>query len=325
MKKIIWIPLVILIVGVVIALAAIGAGGLKGFWVDRGGFHLANTELGELVKVDEKYNSFKNIEINADFFDRITIKEGDAFAVRGQNYERFGGLSVELDGDTLRVESRHDNRWDLNIGVTNWGYKQDRAWLDVTYPKGSKLSDVRGTFSAARVTIKDLDCETITIKDDFGDVDLESVTADKLTADLSAGRLQTKNISAKTVSASSDFGKIEMDGTEADSLTLKLSAGDLSSNDTRAGNLNVKSDFGKVALDRLAFTGQCEIKCSSGDVSVGLLMNKDDLSYELSTEAGSVYVDGQRERSSITSRVPGSTADLRANADFGSVRLKFLS
>ena len=363
MKKIIWIPLIIVIVGVLIALGGMAAGGPKGFWIDRGGVQLASTERGNLISVDETYTEFKNIEIDADFFDRITIKEGDAFTVKGQNYERFGGLKVKLEGETVKVDAKRERRWVIGFGTERWVFNDDLAWLEITYPKGTKLGDVKGTLSAARVYIHGLECKTLYIKDDFGDVDLEDVrAADNLTADLSAGRLKTrnittttysvsnnfgdaeiedvqadnmtldlsagklttKNITATTFSASNDFGKIDIDGAVANSVTLKLSSGDLSANDVKAGNVTVKSSFGLVSLDRLEFTGVCDVQCNSGDVNIGVLMNEDALAYDLKTAAGSVSVDGKKMSGSVTNRVSGASADLRASADFGSVRLNFL-
>ena len=363
MKKATWIPLIIIIIGVCLALAGFAAGGLKGFWIDRGGIHLASAEQGNLVKVDENYAGFKDIELNVDFLDRITFKEGDGYSVRGQNYERYGGLKVSLDGDKLNVEARRIGRW-LNIGLDElFNLNVNDSWLEITYPRGAHFGFVNANVSSGRVYVNGLDCDELYVDDSFGKVDVSTITCDRLTikaasgdtsltgaevkrsvsvsndfgkvsltdvnaetisASLSSGDAKIKNVTASVLKAAADFGKVELDSATADSMTLKLSAGNLSANEVRAGDLSVNSSFGKVSIDRLELGGRCEIDCSSGDVSVSMNMSENDLSYELNTNAGSVNVDGRRSSGSVYNRNSGALASLYAKADFGSINLRFL-
>lgn len=368
MKKIIWIPLVILIIGVCIALAGFTNGGFKGIWVDRAGFHLgdyANGSAGNLVTVDENYDSFKSIVINADYFDHVVLKEGSGYSVRGQNYERYGGLDVNLDGDTIRVESRADRRWRINMGLDHVLQTSD-TWLEITYPAGMGDRNVEINLSAGDISVTNLNAgfinidnsfgntsltsvksdkmvisaaagkismtdialsggaEALVITNDFGDVELKNITSGELTADLKSGRLKASEITAGAVNLSNDFGKIEINALEAKSLSADLSAGDLQADGVTVNGLTVKSDFGKVVFDRLVFTGICDINNKSGDVELNLLMSRDDVSYELKTDAGSVSVNGEKSSGSVSSRNAGSTVNLNARTDFGSVRVEFL-
>ena len=363
MKKIIWIPLVIIALGVVLALVGCAAGGLQGFWIDRAGIHLANAERGKLIKVDESFDSFKDIKVDAAFLDRVDLKEGDGYAVRGQNYERWGGLDVALKGDTLTVIANDNDRWHLDFGIDSLFHDNRKdAWLEITYPAGTALGDVDMMLSAGNVQIDSLECKAFTVDDNFGnvdvsavkcdsllitadagsvelvdadvagsavinshfgDVELSSLRAGSLSADLNSGKMTVEDAAARVFDVKNDFGKIEIDGAESDNMTLKLNSGDLSADGIKTGDLTVKSSFGKVELDRLEFTGLCEVRNNSGDVNLGLSMAEHDLSYSLNTSAGDVWVQGAKSSGSVTNRNSDATADLQVNADFGAIRLEF--
>jgi len=304
--------------------------------------------------------------LNADFLEHITLKEGDAYSVRGQNYERYGGLKVQLNGDRLNIEAKRMGRW-LNIGfdeLFNLNFNDsNNSWLEITYPRGANLGFVNANVSAGRVYVNGLICDELYLDDSFGKVDVSTITCDKLTikaasgdtslsgadvkrlasvsndfgkvsltdvsaetliAKLSSGDAKAKNVTASTLTVTADFGKVELDDATADSMTLKLSSGNLSAGDVKAGNLSVKSSFGKVGIERLELSGRGEIDCSSGNVTVSMNMNEDDISYELNTSAGSVNVDGRKSSGSVYNRNPGAIASLYASADFGSINLRFL-
>jgi len=325
MKKITLIPLIIIVIGVCIALAGFAGGGMKGIWFDRGGFHLDSADRGALVKVDETYDSFKNIEVNVDFLDIVELKEGNTFSVRGQNYENYGGLEVEKVGDRLIVNAIQRDRWfvtGLGDLRRNWNAKDCK--VEITYPSGTQFSAVDVRISAGRLSVNSLECGVFEVMNDFGNVDINGVTADRMAVNLSAGDTGIRNIEASTLLVSNDFGRITLESATLDKLTLSLSAGDLVAKDVSTETLSANSSFGNIRFDRLILGGFGEIEQSSGEVNVNLDMSEDDVSYELYTDAGSVSVDGRRAGSSLINRASGTTSTLNVNSDFGSISLKFL-
>ena len=368
MRKATWIPLIIIIIGLCLALAgfAIGGvkvatGGLKGFWADRDGIH-SGSDRGRLVKVDESYKGFKDIELNADFFDQVTFKEGDGYAVQGQNYERYGGLKVRLDGDKLTIDSKREGRW-INIGIDFLNWDEKDCWLEITYPKGAKFGSVRADMDAGRLNVSGFTCDDLyidndfgkvevsaiscefltliansgdvrlsdidvkkdaTIDNDFGNVSLTEFDADVLRTKLNAGNANIKGVSADTIDIKNDFGRIDIDDVTADMLTLKLNSGDLSADSIKTKDLFIDSDFGLIRIDLLDLSGNGEIEQDSGDVRVGMNMDEDDLSYEIYTDAGSISVDGKKFTGSVVNHSAGKDASLIINSNFGKVTLKFL-
>jgi len=327
MKKITLIPIIIIIIGVCLALAGFAGGGLgvlKGFWFDRGGFHLSNSDRGALVKVDEMYDGCSSIELNVDFIDKITLKEGDDFRVRGQNYERFGGMKVEKAGSTVIVNSTREDRW-LSIDPDNWhrSWTSNDCWIEITYPAGSNLDVVTANLSAGRINISDIDCGMLMINNDFGDVEVNGAKADDITFNLSAGNAKIKSALAKMIDISNDFGKVSLESTTADRLTLKISSGDVSADTLNLGDMFVKSDFGSVKFERLVLGGRGDIEMSAGDVNIGLSMSENEVDYDLHAELGRVTVDG-KSGGSKSHTSDGSGASLMINSDFGAITLRFL-
>ena len=327
MKKRTWIPLLIIVIGVCLALAGFAGGGingLKGLWFDRGGFHVSNTDRGNLVKVDEKYDGCTSIELNVDFIDKITLREGDEFRVSGQNYERFGGMKVEKNGSTLIVNSKREGRW-LNLDPGDWhrAWNSNDCWIEITYPAGSKLDDVTANISAGRIGVFAIDCGTLKIHNDFGDVEVNVANAEDIIFNLSAGDAKVRSALAKKIDITNDFGKVTLEGATADNLRLTVSSGDVSANNINAGDLSVKNDFGSVKFDGLVFSGRGDIQMSAGDVNVGLNMSENDIDYDLNTELGRVTVDG-RSGGSMSHSGGTSGASLRINSDFGAITLRFM-
>ena len=329
MKKSTAATLIVLIIGVCLALAGFAAGGMKAFWVDRDGFHISQTDKGNVVVVDETYNSFTNINVDADFLDRITIKEGDSYSVKGRNHSRNGGIDLRLDGDTLIVKAtQKKGGWAINFWEGSWfglgSFERGDYRIEITYPAGARLGSVRSNLSAGDTRIQGIVCETLDARSDFGKVEVSSAKCESMDIKSNAGDVvvDMAEVSGKIV-INNDFGKVDIGDVTTTVISLKLNAGDLRASNVKTGDVSARNDFGQIVFDGLEFEGLCEIKNSSGDISLSLSMNEDSVGYELSTTAGSVTVDGQKYGGSVVNRLTGAGASLKVDADFGTIKVKF--
>ena len=326
MKKITLIPLIIIIVGVCLAFAGFAAGGMQIPWVDRDGWHTSrgHSNLGALITVDETYKGVKAIDVRVDFVDRVTFKEGSEFAVRGQNYERLGGLKAENSDGVLKVDATRDKRL-RGISLSDWqSWLADDTWIEITYPKNAGLGAVSVEIGAGQLSVNGISADKLDIVNDFGNVEVTDAGTGTMSVNLSAGDVKVANVSADTLKIINDFGKITLDGASADSLTIKNSAGDIRADSVNTGLLDVVSDFGSVRFGNLVFSGKAEIDQNSGEVELKLDMSEADVSYELTTSAGSVNVDGRKSGGSVINRNSGAAANLIVNSDFGGINVKFL-
>ena len=307
MRKIFLVPLILIIIGLCIGLAGWAlAGGAAGFWIDRHGVHSSGIAKGKLVSIDETFTSYRSIDVRAGYFDRIVLTEGDAYAVRGATYERYGKTDIRIDGDTLKIDSKHNKRWPfVNFGFDDFWNNKD-VYLEIIYPKGVTLDSVYVSLAAGKIDAGNIDAAQLNIHNSAGNVEISNVRADVFTATLSAGDMHVRDIKTKNFSASLTAGDIRVDNVDAD-------------------NVTVKNSFGKIRLDRLVFTSDCDISSSAGDVDIRLDMSEDDISYDLSVSAGNVMVNGRDYSSGVLGSARGGTGEARLSISnsVGDIRVDF--
>jgi hypothetical protein len=324
MKKVIRISLVIIIAGMLFASTGCFGSVVREIRASRSSHHVR--DRGELVKVDESYSGFQDIKVDAAFLDRVVLKEGDGYTVRGANYEGWGGLDVELIGDTLTVVAR-DKNWEIHLGIDEffWDHRED-AWVEITYPADGSLNDVDVKLDAGDIRVNNLDCISFHVNNSFGDIDASAVKCESLRITADAGRIDLSNIDV-TGSAvlNNKFGDVELTGIMAKVMTVTLDAGDVKADRINTGDMKVKSSFGNVSIDRIEYTGLCDIESKAGDVSLSILKDENDISYSLKVDAGSIWVEGMKTSGSVTTRNTDAKADLTVDSNFGDIRVKFIS
>lgn len=320
MKKITVAVIIIIIIGVCLALAGFAAGGLQGAWIDRGGIHLANAENGNLVTVDKSYKSLKDIVVNADLMSSITFKEGDSYSVRGQNYERYGGLNVRLSGDTLYIDATRSHKWlNFDIGIKNLvNGDADSSWLEITYPKGAKLGNVHVDLGTGSVSASDIDCDELYLEDSFGKINASTVSCGKLTVKAASGDVQLSGLDVSgSASVNDSFGNVNITGASADSLTVDLSAGNASISDVTARTADISNNLGRIGLNNLT-ADSLGLKLSSGDLNADSITTN-DLSAESSL--GKISID--RLVLNGSGLIKQSSGDVSVNLDMNESDLSY--
>jgi DUF4097 and DUF4098 domain-containing protein YvlB len=275
MKKRTWIPLLLIGVGIGVAFLGFAQGGLRGAWADGSGWHLAGAELGELVTVEESYDDdeVKSIDVNVGYIGNITLKEGNEFSVRGENYERYGGLEVRMGKDgTLSVYTKDQERgkwFNLSFGFFEFGALGDGedTFVEITWPKGAKLNTVNADISASDIRITGLDCDELTAANNFGRVDAEDVncTALDIKADAGDVRLADADVEGAAL-IDNNFGDVSLSAVRADNISATLDAGDMEVDDVVSRTMEVKNHFGKINLDGTE-TDTLVLNLDSGDLT----------------------------------------------------------
>jgi hypothetical protein len=171
-------------------------------------------ELSKPITVSETYQSFTNIDLQTSAIGNVTLKEGDKFAVKGENDEKHGGLSVKLEGDTLKVSSAEPVDTDVMV-VTSTAAKNN-SFVEITYPKGTKLGTVKLSNSAGDIDLASLACKDVSISLDAGNATASGLSfTDKCEAKNSAGNVSL-GLSMKKSELSYDLrtsaGKVTVDG-----------------------------------------------------------------------------------------------------------------
>jgi hypothetical protein len=298
MKKSIWIPLVIIIVGVCLAGAGFAIGGLKALQpvrIDKDGVHRAGAD--KLITIDEAYTAsqVKSLVIDADYMDHVIVKEGEAgskITVKGANYSSNGGLVSALSDGSLSVvtsDPNHRSGWIINLGISSVPDNKN-CYLEITVPKGAEFDVLSAKIDAANIDLSGLAADTVMIDNDYGNIGINNVTAQDL--------------------------------------TIRADAGNITGTDVRANEISVDNNYGDIEFKRLTLAGLCTVESDAGDVSISLTNAEAEVGYELTVNAGTITAgEDKREGAgdiSLNSRdIPNEKAHVTADNNFGNITLKF--
>lgn len=177
----------LLVVGGGLAAGGCALGGLASIgWGERGLQVYAAGDPGEQVLVSETYANVDELELNLNAIARVEVVKGDTFSLEGMNYANRGGLTVHMQGGTLRV-STDDVRWNnfLDFGFGDLGW--DETYVRVTVPANAELDDIRLRLNACTVSIEDVASAAATINTNACTIDSRDWVCDGLLIDANAG------------------------------------------------------------------------------------------------------------------------------------------
>ena len=204
----------------------------------------------------------------------VTVVTGERYAIALEG-NLSGELSYEQDGDTLRIRSRY-GAWEM----AGW---EHQAAATIYLPEGADL-------------------EKAEMHTSMGDLTLEDVCVEELTAN-------------------SDMGDICLTGVEVGEAELSLSMGDLHSDGIRTRtSLSVENDMGDVTLDG-CFLGETDCELAMGDLSLYTGARAEDYGLDLEVSMGELTLDGAVQRSQVHRR--GGPNRLEIHNSMGNVEIQF--
>jgi DUF4097 and DUF4098 domain-containing protein YvlB len=241
--------------------------------------------------------------------------------VRTTDPDAVPKLKIEVKGDTLYIAEVRTARV-----VTSFS---SNLKLEVTIPDAFK-EDLVFHGSSGRFTAEDLHLNTVNVNTTSGDIQLGnlSVAAD-FKASSSSGRCQIGDLSAKTVSIESTSGDKEVKSITAEgNISFSASSGETTADRLTGSQITIQTSSGDVKLGSLsaeftrvsgasavirieALEGDCEVKNSSGDVTVGCTSPTDKIA--ISTASGRVQL----------SLPDDSSFKLDATTNSGNIRSQF--
>jgi DUF4097 and DUF4098 domain-containing protein YvlB len=342
-KRLTLICVIVLALGIVIGGAGLLMGGMQSVSWGAGGPKIFDeNDASQMIVIDERYDGFKNIEINIGYLDKIIIKEGTTFSVKGQVRESHGGLIAELDGGTLTVKNKSTG---LILGGFSIGpffnTEKTENRLEVTYPAGTKLSslnlntdlsDVEITGLAADKAVIDNDSgdmkisgitgTKLTINNDLGDTLLENVTEGRIEIDNASGSLTLKDITGGTLFIDNDLGEVKAENIDVESADCNNANGDLTYLNFRSGGLKLDNDLGETKISGV-LEGISTIENDNGDLKLDLNQPENALSYDIDSDLGDTKVNGKAYGGSAKNSISDARNVLKINSRLGDVTLNF--
>lgn len=338
------IALIILVVGLLMGSVAFLSGGVKNIaWIDGKPVALDESNGGNLITVDETFNSFTDIDIRIDTLDNVTIKEGDTFSVKGQNYEDNGGLRATLDGTKLIVDSSTTNTITIvNFGFANISNLRPKCDVVITYPKGSSLGNVLIDVDLSDVEIDGMNAKDINLKISTGDGVANGIVADSLNAivdlgglnisnsqivdldlDMDTGDTELEEVKAQNTVIDADLGDIVFSNVDLGNADISASTGSITGDGFRAIDLNVDIDLGDVEITNAILEGDSEIDADTGSVDIDLAMDKSDFNLDFDAEWGDISVNNETVKGYSHEGSAGASHTLKVIVSLGDINLKF--
>lgn len=297
-KKILTLATGLVVLGGVIFATGTALGGSTELRWNRNRFEII--DFGEQVDINENLSSFSNIvAVGGDY--RLEIVRGSEFKIEAQVTEF---LEFAVTKDTLYLQAPH------TTGTISFGFGGRRNWHNQ---------------------------EVVTIH----------VPVEELNADISidTGHIITQGVSFRDSNIRTSTGRIDIEGATLTGTQVSTATGSIHLNDTDLiGNSRIDANTGSVSIEgnmtgagvvrtrtgRIEFNGQLEgdheFRTSTGNIELNVRGNRNNYTYDLSSNTGNVRVDGERSREGNTggrASSQGGENSIRAAASTGRIDLNF--
>lgn len=259
--------------GMVLAAAGIAVGGWPGFSFSRQGIRSASVQPEPYELKKDISDPFSNIRIRLSGEADIRILPSD---------DEHCYLEYVLDGnyDTPELTVTNDTLTLTQTGGSIHGVyffgpgidpDNTDPYVRLYLPAGMSLSDIE-------------------IYNDYGNLDMEQVTCDSLSAELSYGDLSMDTVSASALSCYLDYGDLDIqDCTFTDSLTLVNDYGDSSLKNTAVRSADLTVNSGDLYLEAAGLE-TLEGVNEYGDTTLVLNDDISGYSFDLMTEYGTITI-----------------------------------
>ena len=254
MKKTAKVAVVILIVGVVLALAGFAMAGFDFGNLNAGGAlverqYEAEGDVVELVVADR--NADIVITPSEDGKARLTCQENEeaAYDIR----EEGGRLYIE------KIEQRQN-------GLGAWFGFHLNGKLEIELPAGANV-DISNGNGAVRVDGGDgVSFPTVTIATDNGPIAVRNVSAGAVALGTDNDSVTVENVTAETLNAETDNAPITLNGVQAGTITLRTGNDNVRMESVEADALEAVTDNGDVTFGGLTVRESLSLQTDKGDI-----------------------------------------------------------
>jgi len=289
---------VLVIIGAIIAGTGFAMGGMRSISFSKDGPIVVGVDGKDMVEVNESYNKITALDVQMDLGE-LKLEEGDSFSLKGRYTFGLQSFEISESNGVLTVRAKQTSR--IGIGYIGVGTFHDQ--LTFTYPKGTKLDKVSIYLALGGLSIKNLDTDYLDVTLDAGAFNGNKVTTAQLIAQLNLGSCDIRQLSV------------------SDSAKLNLDAGSLTLSNATVSNLSVDNHLGGVDFSgKLVDTA--DFNLDMGSISLKLDNRESDLSYNVSSNLGSVTINGKSHGNSVINTNTSSTCTLDVSLSLGSADVK---
>ncbi|MDR3277183.1 MAG: DUF4097 domain-containing protein [Oscillospiraceae bacterium] len=278
-------------------LLAIGwtLGARGGVYADAKGVHIDKNERVEISKRD--IGEFTEISVSTASAD-VELVASDHYGIElSYNAQTAPEWRVQDGRLTVKAENK------LVISLFSFNFEGNS--IKIYYPENARLDSAQITSFSGAVRVSDAYIAKLQIKNASGAVTLRHLEGEELILGVISGRVTLSD-------SGMSFGRVEID----------ISSGDITAEGLASRGTKIHAVSGRVRLSG-ELLGETDVKCVSGDVSVGTTRGEGEYSYSLKAVSGDVRVDGQRQGNSASRQNASAENSIAVNTTSGRIDLGF--
>ncbi|MDR2712070.1 MAG: DUF4097 domain-containing protein [Clostridiales bacterium] len=296
------IAIIVTALGLILITIAVFTGASRLVYWDTNGPHVINSDYENEKRITElDLEPFENIEIRADFLDVETITS-DRYGIDVCYFE--GDLTWSLNKGNLIIDFKPKKN--IHFFNFSFGSVELQNYIKVYLPKDAELGTFFAKTDMGKIEAGEIRANEVQIINSFGDLDIYSITCNRLQIEMDAGGFSAKNLSvtgdikyknnfgasrfetvsatnfvlnsdagevsvngcsAQSIDAKSGFGSSRFDNTNANSFVLNSDAGEVTINGCQAKSIEIKSNFGRINAKNLV-SAKTDIKSDAGEIDV---------------------------------------------------------
>lgn len=251
-KKIWWISLGCVCVGLILTILGLVLGGRMGFYINGTGIHAPDYSVKPYVQEKKRLDEFDSMDITANYAD-IEILPSDGYYIEYR-------LDGESSQPTLKVENQKlVFKGGNSVGTGGFhvlvfgsfgsfnGNRGER-YVKLYIPKDKYFTSVRLKSDDGSMEIGDISAETMEIKNAYGNVKVGSFQGSQFEAHLSDGDLYMESLDSDHASLENNYGACKFGTIKGMDFNIKMNDGDFSAAKADVTDFTVKNDYGSVKI-----------------------------------------------------------------------------
>ena len=199
------------------------------------------------------------------FGKKMGVAVSNEVAIEGE----ITSLEIDMDAVEVRIETGNEPYVSYNVADTEVPeIKEENGKLSIISPKGRNIGfpGVAIHPSLEVVLAEGTDLESLNMKIDAGNVNLDRLKATDAKLKLDAGNLDIDELEAQTLSVEVDAGNVDVDESNIGTLQVSVDAGNIDVDDSTVKQGECKADVGNISLD--GDIGDVKVKTDIGKTSV---------------------------------------------------------
>ena len=276
-------------------------------------------------------DNFSKLELNVDTTD-VEIRKGKNYQV-SYNVPKDEIPSIEVKDQTLTVSSKKNGSSHfstvciLNIGKYD---VEDLNTIIITVPEDAKISEAGINVETGDIKVKDIECDTIDITGNNGDIKISNVTSEHAKLSSVSGDISLNNVKLKDYTVTNEygdlkinnsigekavfdcdsvecelkkleindlhmtnqFGEIEMEESTINTCEIDTESAEIKLEDCKGSTLNLEAEYNDVKIKKSVWD-QVQAHCESSEVDIDLIGKLSEYDLNLTAECGEININGK--------------------------------